>query len=69
MTRVKITKGSWLLEPIPGGKTRATYTIFSDSGGGIPTFLLNTANKTAIPKLFDAVRKQSGLEKYQSKPQ
>ena len=69
VTRVKITKGSWLLEPIPGGKTRATYTIFSDSGGGIPTFLLNTANKTAIPKLFEAVRKQSALEKYQNKPQ
>jgi hypothetical protein len=67
VTRVKITKGSWLLEPIAGGKTRATYTIYSDSGGGIPVFLLNSANKTAIPKLFDAVRKQAGLEKYQEK--
>jgi hypothetical protein len=66
VTRVKITQGSWLLEPLPGGKTRATYTIFSDSGGGIPTFLLNSANKTAIPKLFDAVRKQAKLTKYQA---
>ncbi len=32
VTRVKITEGSWLLEPAPGGKTRATYTIYSDSG-------------------------------------
>jgi hypothetical protein len=68
VTRVKITQGSWLLEPLPGGKTRATYTIYSDSGGGIPTFLLNSANKTAIPKLFEAVRKQSKLGKYQGKP-
>lgn len=67
VTRVKITQGSWLLEPMPGGKTRATYTIYSDSGGGIPTFLLNTANKTAIPKLFEAVRKQAKLEKYQGR--
>jgi hypothetical protein len=66
VTRVKITQGSWLFEPIAGGKTRATYTIFSDSGGGIPTFLLNSANKTALPKLFDAVRKQCKLNKYQS---
>jgi hypothetical protein len=65
VTRVKITQGSWLLEPSPGGKTKATYTIYSDSGGGIPTFLLNTANKTALPKLFDAVRKQAALPKYQ----
>ncbi|HEY3899856.1 MAG TPA: hypothetical protein VGM54_14650 [Chthoniobacter sp.] len=66
VTRVKITQGSWLLEPVAGGKTRATYTIYSDSGGGIPTFLLNSANKTALPKLFDAVRKQCKLAKYQS---
>ncbi len=64
VTRVKITEGSWLLEPLPGGKTHATYTIFSDSGGGIPTMILNSANKTAIPKLFDAVRKQATLERY-----
>jgi hypothetical protein len=67
VTRVKITQGSWLLEPSPGGKTKATYTIYSDSGGGIPTFLLNSANKTALPKLFDAIRKQAALPKYQGK--
>jgi hypothetical protein len=67
VTRVKITQGSWLLEPSPGGKTKATYTIYSDSGGGIPNFLLNSANKTALPKLFDAIRKQATLPKYQGK--
>lgn len=67
VTRVKVTEGSWLLEPAPGGKTRATYTIYSDSGGGIPKLILNTANKTAIPKLFDAVRERSKLEKYSRK--
>jgi hypothetical protein len=67
VTRVKVTEGSWLLEPTADGKTRATYTIFTDSGGGIPTMILNKANKTSIPKLFEAVRKQSKLEKYQRK--
>jgi ribosome-associated toxin RatA of RatAB toxin-antitoxin module len=64
VTRVKVTEGSWLMEPVAGGKTRATYTIFSDSGGSIPTMLLNKANKTAIPKLFEAIRKQAKLAKY-----
>jgi hypothetical protein len=64
VVRVKVTEGSWLLEPAPGGKTKATYSIYSDSGGGIPTMILNRANKTAIPKLFEAVRKQVKLEKY-----
>jgi hypothetical protein len=64
VTRVNVTEGSWLLEPAPGGKTKATYTIYSDSGGGIPTMIINKANKTAIPKLFEAVRKQAQLDKY-----
>lgn len=68
VTRVKITEGSWLLEPTTDGQTRATYTIYSDSGGGIPTMILNTANKTAIPKLFEAIRKQVKLPKYSTKP-
>jgi hypothetical protein len=67
VTRVKITEGYWLLEPAPGAKTLATYSIYSDSGGGIPLFLVNSVNKTAIPKLFAAVREQAKLEKYRGK--
>lgn len=64
VVRIKVTEGYWLLEPADGGKTRATYFIYCDSGGSMPTFILNTANKTAIPKLFDAIRKQARLDKY-----
>ena len=65
VTRVKITEGSWLLEPTPDGRqTRATYTIFSDSGASLPAYLINAASRTAIPKLFDAIRKQARLPKY-----
>jgi hypothetical protein len=63
--RVKITEGSWLLEPEDEGrKTRATYCIFSDSGGSLPTFITNTATRTAIPKLFKSIEKQALLPKY-----
>lgn len=64
VTRVKITEGSWLLEPLGGGKTRATYSIFSDSGGALPPFIANAACKAAIPQLFASVRKQAKLPKY-----
>ena len=65
VTRVKIIEGSWLLEPTTDGRqTRATYCIYSDSGGALPAFIFNTASKTAIPKLFEAVRKQARLKKY-----
>lgn len=65
VTRVKVTEGSWLLEPTSDGQqTRATYCIYSDSGGSLPTYIVNAASKTAIPKLFEAVRKQAQLKKY-----
>ncbi len=65
VSRVKITEGSWLLEPeADGRKTRATYHIFSDSGGSLPASITNAASRTAIPKLFDSIRKQAQLAKY-----
>lgn len=67
VTRVKVTEGSWLLEPINGGhQTQATYTVFTDSGGSLPTMISNMAGKTAVPKVFVAVRKQALLPKYAS---
>lgn len=67
VSRVKITEGSWLLEPEDEGrKTRVTYRIFSDSGGSLPAAIANVASRTAIPKLFDSVRKQALLPKYLS---
>ena len=65
VARVRINEGSWLLEPVNGGRhTRATYTLFSDSGGRLPAQLINAANRTAIPKLFDSIRQQAKKEKY-----
>ena len=65
VTRVKIIEGSWLLEPTTDGRqTRATYCIYSDSGASLPAYIVNAASKTAIPKLFEAVRKQAQLQKY-----
>ncbi|MEO7319528.1 MAG: START domain-containing protein [Chthoniobacteraceae bacterium] len=64
VTRVKVNEGQWLLEPAGLRQTRATYRIFCDPGGSLPAMVLNSANKTAIPKLFEAIRKQVRLEKY-----
>jgi len=65
VARIRINEGSWLLEPLDGGlHTRATYTVCSDSGGKLPAPLVNIANRTAIPKLFDSIRQQAKKEKY-----
>jgi hypothetical protein len=65
--RVKVCEGSWLLEPAGEGKTRATYSVFTDSGIIGPAFIANTISTTGISKLFAAVRKQAKDPKYQSK--
>ena len=65
--RVTVCEGSWLLEPAGEGKTRATYSVFTDSGIVGPAFIANTISETGIGKLFAAVRKQVKDPKYQSK--
>ncbi|HEY2138990.1 MAG TPA: START domain-containing protein [Chthoniobacterales bacterium] len=67
VVRVKLCEGSWLLEPAGPNKTRATYMIYTDSGGMIPTFIKNTGSQIGIRKLFDAVRKQVRDPKYAAK--
>ena len=60
VVRLKVNTGSWTLEPLDGGKrTKATYYLFTDPGGSIPSFLANKANTTALPDLIAAVRKRS----------
>lgn len=62
--RVKLCEGGWLLEPAGANKTRATYSIYTDSGGKLPAFIANAASEIGIRKLFTAVRKQVKNPKY-----
>ena len=64
VVRIKVCNGTWLLEPDGPAKTRATYAIYSDSGGAIPAFIANHASVTAIKKLYEAIRKQAKEPKY-----
>jgi Polyketide cyclase / dehydrase and lipid transport len=64
VVRVKVCNGTWLLEPDGPAKTRATYSIYSDTGGVIPAFIANHASLTAIKKLYAAIRNQVKDPKY-----
>ena len=64
VVRVKICEGKWLLEPEGAIKTRATYFIYTDTGGFIPSFIANRVSLTGITKLFAAIRKQVKDPKY-----
>jgi len=62
--RVKLCEGAWLLEPSGPNSTRATYTVYTDSGGAIPAFIKNTGSQIGIRKIFAALRKQALDPKY-----
>ncbi len=62
--RVKICEGGWLIEPDGAGATRATYLIYTDSGGEIPAIIANRGSRTAIRKMFAAIRKTVREPKY-----
>jgi hypothetical protein len=64
VVRVKICEGQWLLEPDGATSTRATYLIYSDTGGVIPSFIANRVSLTGIGRLFAAIRKQVKDPKY-----
>lgn len=66
VVRVKVCEGGWLLEPQGSNKTRATYSVHTDTGGLIPSFIANRASQTGITRLFRAVRKQVRDPKYGS---
>ncbi len=40
--------GEWFFEPIEGGKTRLTYTMFSDPAGSVPPFLVQGSLLKAV---------------------
>ncbi len=64
IVRVKLCEGGWLLEPAGPNATRATYTVYTDSGGVIPAFIKNTGSQIGIRKIFTAIRKQVREPKY-----
>jgi Polyketide cyclase / dehydrase and lipid transport len=64
VVRVEICNGGWLLQPDGPSKTRATYSVYTDTGGLIPAFLANHASRMGISRLFEAVRKQVKNPRY-----
>jgi hypothetical protein len=67
VARVGVNEGYWILEEKDGGaRTKATYYVYTNPGGSIPTFLVNMANSQAVPELFRAVNKASKDARYRA---
>src|SRR4029077_14734417 len=66
VVRVEFCQGSWFLEPSCATRTRATYSVYTDTGGLIPPFIANHFSQSGIGEIFAAVRKQVQQSKYNS---
>ena len=63
--RVKVATGSWVFRAKEGGKaTLILYTVRSDPGGSIPSWIANRANRKAVPDVMRALLKQSKKSRY-----
>ena len=52
--------GFWLLRGLEGGtKTDVRYFLHTDPGGWLFSWMINTANRQAIPAVIEAVRKRA----------
>ena len=64
VVRVKRCDGGWFLEPDGANKTRVTYSVYTDTRGAIPAFIVNRVSQIGIGRLFEAIRKQVKNPKY-----
>ena len=56
--------GSWTLEPHAEGRaTRITYEILSEPNVPLPSFILESAQRTSLPELFTRLRDRVGEKK------
>jgi ribosome-associated toxin RatA of RatAB toxin-antitoxin module len=53
--RVAGIEGSWVIEPEPGGGTRAAYAVHNDPGGAIPAWLVNRLQVTVTAEFVRAM--------------
>lgn len=51
--------GEWILEPFGSAKTKATYRLCTDPGGGIPQFLVTRGSHSTMPHIMKAVRERA----------
>jgi coenzyme Q-binding protein COQ10 len=56
---MKDNKGSWVLEDLGGGKTKATYSIEMAFGMLVPKTVVNTLAESQLPSMMEAFKKRA----------
>jgi hypothetical protein len=57
--RLQVSEGSWLVSPLPDGKSHVVYHVTVDPGGAIPSFAINKSNADGVEQTFKNVEHES----------
>jgi hypothetical protein len=57
--RLQISEGSWLVTPLPDGKSHVVYHVMVDPGGAIPAWAVNKSNADGVSQTFKNVEHES----------
>jgi ribosome-associated toxin RatA of RatAB toxin-antitoxin module len=56
----KANEGSWEVKPLErGASSLVVYTIHAEPNGGVPAWLRESAQKKALPELFERVKAEA----------
>ena len=58
-------RGSWTLTAFGPGRTLAVCRLLTDPGGGVPTGMMDRANRKNLPWIFDGLRQHVRRSRYE----
>jgi hypothetical protein len=59
VVRLEISEGSWLVKPLPDGRSFVSYHFTADPGGWIPAFAVNRSNASSVIDTFRRVEREA----------
>jgi hypothetical protein len=59
IVRLRLSEGSWLVTPLPDGKSHVVYHVAVDPGGAIPSWAANKSNADGVSQTFKNVEHES----------
>jgi hypothetical protein len=57
--RIKVNEGSWVVKPLPNGRSKVVYRFKTDPGGWVPAFIAQMATAKAVPETLRAVEREA----------
>ena len=64
IVRMKLLRGSWMIEPLDEERSRVVYQVAVDPGGRLPGWLVRRGAVSALPAVIEQVRRRLGRESH-----